>query len=97
MLDSRIADSISLVNTTQFYHANRSSSSRKPKDRMAAETYKFRFKDLDLEGFLVGWNDTIGIRLARHSYLKRDGAEQEPMGAEPGRFTMRIALMGASW
>src|SRR5438128_2010798 len=69
---------------------------------MAVETYGFRFStnagvDLDLEGALVVWNDAIGIRLARHSYLKRDGAEQEPMGAEPGRFTMRLALMGAAW
>lgn len=64
---------------------------------MAVETYSFRFKELELEGALVAWNDTIGIRLARHAYLKRDGAEQEPMGAEPGRFTMRIALLGASW
>lgn len=64
---------------------------------MAAETYAFRFKDLDLEGALVSWNDIIGIRLARHAYLKRDGAEQEPMGADAGRFTMRLALMGASW
>jgi len=64
---------------------------------MAAEVFGFRFKDLDLEGALVSWNDVIGIRLARHAYLKRDGAEQEPMGAEPGRFTMRLALMGPNW
>ena len=64
---------------------------------MAAETYAFRFKDLALEGALVSWNDVLNIRFARHAYLKRDGAEQEPMGAEPIRFTMRLALMGASW
>src|SRR5437867_436158 len=57
----------------------------------------FRFKDLDLSGNLVSWNDRIGLRLAVHQYLKRDGAEVEPMGAEPGRFTMRLCFLGAEW
>lgn len=52
---------------------------------------------LDLSGNLVSWNDKIGIRLAGHQYLKRDGAEQEPMGAEPGRFTMRLCFLGPKW
>lgn len=57
----------------------------------------FRFKDLDLSGNLVSWNDKIGMRLAVHQYLKRDGAEVESMGAEPGRFTMRLCFLGSSW
>jgi prophage DNA circulation protein len=57
----------------------------------------FRFKDMDLSGALVSWNDRFGMRLAGHQYLKRDGAEQEPMGAEPGRFTVRLCFLGASW
>lgn len=57
----------------------------------------FKFKDLELAGNLVSWNDRIGVRLALHQYLKRDGAEVEPMGAEPGRFTMRLAFLGKAW
>lgn len=57
----------------------------------------FRWKDLDLAGNLMSWNDRIGMRLAVHQYLKRDGAEVEPMGAEPGRFTMRLCFLGENW
>lgn len=57
----------------------------------------FRFKDLDLSGSLVAWNDKLPQRVAEHAYLKRDGAEQEPMGAGPGRFTFRCVFIGADW
>jgi prophage DNA circulation protein len=57
----------------------------------------FMFQDLRLNGWLVSWNDRIGIRLAVHQYLKRDGAEVEPMGAEPGRFSMKICFLGDNW
>lgn len=61
------------------------------------DLYSFKFKDIDLSGSLLSWNDAIGIRIASHLYAKRDGAEQEMMGADPGRFTMRIVLMGPQW
>lgn len=61
------------------------------------DAYAFQFKDLDLSGALVSWNDAIRIRLAGHEYLKRDGAEQEPMGAAAGRFTMRLVFLGSKW
>jgi prophage DNA circulation protein len=57
----------------------------------------FRFKDLDLSGNLVSWNDKIGMRLAVHQYLKRDGGEVENMGSEPGRFVMRLCFLGDQW
>lgn len=64
---------------------------------MAIVRYRFRFRDLDLDGALVSWNDAFAVRLARHSYLKRSGAEQEPMGAEAGRFTMRLSFVGPAF
>ena len=66
-------------------------------DTVLTDAKAFRFKDMDLSGNLVAWNDKIGIRLAGHQYLKRDGAEQEHMGAEPGRFSMRLCFLGATW
>lgn len=65
-----------------------------------AKAFRFRTRkgvDLDLSGNLVSWNDTVGVRLARHQYLKRRGAEIEPMGAEPGQFTMRLVFLGKTW
>src|SRR5579871_925418 len=61
------------------------------------DAYPLKFKDLDLSGALVSWNDKIGIRLATHRYLKRDGAENEPMGADPGEFRMRLVFVGPDW
>src|SRR6516165_5440145 len=66
-------------------------------DSILTDTASFRFKEMDLAGNLVSWNDAIRIRLAVHVYLKRDGAEIEPMGAEPGRFSMRLCFLGANW
>jgi len=62
---------------------------------MAAETFKLRFTPrdqtaLDLSAALVSHNAAWGIKVATHSYLKRDGAEQEPMGAEAARVTYRL-------
>ena len=52
---------------------------------------------MSLAGNLLAWNDRVGVRLAVHQYLKRDGAEVEPMGAEPMRFTMRLCFLGVAW
>src|SRR3990167_1752424 len=57
----------------------------------------FRFKDLDLSGNLVSWNDKIGIRLAVHEFLKVDGALVERMGNAPGRFSMQVVFLGDDW
>jgi len=37
-----------------------------------------------------------GQRLAQFEYLKRDGAEQEPMGASASRLTYKLVLMGSA-
>ena len=54
----------------------------------------FQFRDLVLHGVLVTWSHRLGIRLASHEYLKRDGGEQEPMGAAVGRFSYRCVFLG---
>lgn len=54
----------------------------------------FRFKGMDLNGVLVGWSHRLAVRLASHEYLKRDGGEQEPLGAAVGRFSYRCVFMG---
>lgn len=61
------------------------------------DPYDFKFKDLELHGCLVGWSDSLPQRLARHVYVKRDGAELEPTGADPGTFKFRLAFMGEHW
>ncbi|MFO0578702.1 MAG: DNA circularization N-terminal domain-containing protein [Polyangia bacterium] len=55
----------------------------------------FQFRDLVLHGVLVTWSHRLGIRLASHEPLKRDGGEQEPMGAAVGRFSYRCVFLGA--
>lgn len=47
-----------------------------------------------LNGTLLSTDDEGGARLASFEYLKRDGAEQEPMGAAAARFTFHIVLTG---
>lgn len=54
----------------------------------------FQFRDMVLDGNLTGWNHRIAIRLASHEYLKRDGGEQEPMGAAVGRFAYHCVIIG---
>lgn len=54
----------------------------------------FRFKDIELHGSTEGWEDDLPIRLAQYEYLKRDGGEQEPMGAGVKAFTFRCIFMG---
>ena len=52
---------------------------------------------LNLMGNLISWNDSFHMRLALHQYLKTDGAEVEPMGAAPAKFSMKICFMGPDW
>lgn len=54
----------------------------------------FRFKDIELNGVAEGWDDDLPIRLAQYEYLKRDGAEQEPMGAGAKGFVFRCCFIG---
>lgn len=54
----------------------------------------FRFKDIDLHGSTEGWEDDLPIRLASYEYLKRDGGEQEPMGAGLKQFSFRCVFIG---
>src|SRR5439155_894147 len=66
-------------------------------ESVLTDAYHCTWKDIDLSGALLSWNDKIAIRIAMHRYLKRDGGEAEPMGAEPGAFTMRFVFMGRDW
>lgn len=54
----------------------------------------FRFKDIELHESAEGWEDDLPIRLASYEYLKRDGGEQEPMGAGLKTFTFRCCFLG---
>lgn len=47
-----------------------------------------------LAGSLEASDQEHGSRLAAFEYLKRDGAELEPMGASPVKFGYRVVLMG---
>ncbi len=49
-----------------------------------------------LAGTLESSDDELGQRLASFEYLKRDGAEVEPMGAAQGRHSFHIVLMGSA-
>ena len=51
---------------------------------------------LSLSGVLLSLDDDLGARFATHEYLKRDGGELEPMGAQQGRYSFRIVLMGSA-
>lgn len=62
-----------------------------------SDTSAFKFRDLDLSGALLSWSDDLAQRFASHEYLKRDGAEFEPMGANPGRFSFRCCYLGEGW
>ena len=55
----------------------------------------FRFKDFDLNGVVESWDENIPFKLAEYQYIKRDGAEVEPMGAGPKAFTLRCCLIGS--
>jgi hypothetical protein len=57
----------------------------------------FQFKGRYLMGRVISWNDVLLERVATHEYLKRDGAEQEPMGSKPAQFSMRICYLGEGW
>jgi len=57
--------------------------------------FDFQFKGLSLNGSVESWSDDLPIRLATYQYLKKDGAEVEPMGAGPKAFSFRCAFIGA--
>lgn len=64
---------------------------------MAYEAFSFTPQGeqaLLLSGVLLSSEDDLGARLASFEYIKRDGAEQEPMGAAPAQFTFRIVITG---
>lgn len=47
-----------------------------------------------LAGVLESFDHELGARLASFEYLKRDGAEVEPMGASQARLAYRVVLLG---
>ncbi len=49
---------------------------------------------LALHRWTVAISDSLKNRIAKHSYLKRDGSEKEPMGADDGVFRFRLELVG---
>ena len=49
---------------------------------------------LELHRWLQSISDNLANRIASHRYLKRDGAEQEPMGAGDGTFRFRLSIVG---
>jgi len=53
----------------------------------------FQFKDIILHGTLEQWNDVSPIRLANHKYLKRNGGEVEPMGADQRKFSFKCVFL----
>jgi len=64
---------------------------------MAAETFQFTprgQKPIELNGQLMSYTDSVKIRLASHEYLKKDGADQESMGAAPMKFTFKCVYLG---
>ena len=69
---------------------------------MASETFRLSFTPrngatLDLAAQLVSHNQSWPIRFATHVYVKRDGGEQEPMGAGIGMASYRLCLVGPGW
>ncbi len=67
------------------------------KKSVLSDASAFKFKDVDLSGAVISWDDTLAERLAGQEYLKRDGAEQEDMGSRPGAFTFRCVFIGEGW
>ena len=59
-----------------------------------AET--FRFGDLELHGSLLSWDADGGAERADFHYLKRNGAETEPLGAKQKKFSFRCTLLAAN-
>lgn len=60
-----------------------------------SKAQEFRFKEFELHGSLESWEDDLPIRLATYEYIKRDGAEVEPMGAGQKSFSFRCAFIGS--
>lgn len=53
-------------------------------------------QSLLLHGTLEASEDELTARLATFEYLKRDGAELEPLGAGAAKFSFRVVLMGTA-
>ncbi len=53
----------------------------------------FQFKDIVLHGTLENWNDQLGVRVANHKYLKRNGGEAEIMGIDQRRFNFKCVFI----
>ena len=49
---------------------------------------------LELHRWLYAISDNLQNRIARHVYIKKDGAEKEPMGAGDGSFRFRLSVVG---
>lgn len=67
-----------------------------------ADTFKLLFATdagdrLELAAALVSHSAAWPIRFASHVYLKRDGAEQELMGAAAGKATYRLCFVGSDF
>lgn len=60
-------------------------------------SYKFQFKGLVLHQALKSWSDKIAFRNAVHEYLKRAGAEIEPMRRKAAEFTFSCFFLGPTW
>lgn len=59
-----------------------------------AEDFSFSSLQFQLNGVLLTWDAEGGMNHADFPYLKRNGAETEPMGAKQKRFNFRLVLSG---
>ena len=56
-----------------------------------------KFKDVDLEPWILEWHDTRASGVAMHNYIKRDGGEAEEVGREPHETQMTLCFLGPKW
>ena len=49
---------------------------------------------MDLHKWVISISDSLMNRIAKHMYVKRDGAEKEPLGAADGAFRFRLNIVG---
>src|SRR5258708_5069898 len=52
---------------------------------------------VDFSAYVVEWHDSRQNKIARHSYIKRDGGETEPMGRRQHEARIRLAFIGPKW